>query len=638
VMSGSFVQRGEPAVLSKFDRAADMARAGYDLVLELPVRFALSSAQRFAEGGVSALAQTGIVDTLFFGSECGDMQLLQKAAAATEDAAVAAAIKAYTEQGQSYPAAQQKAVNEAYGETAASVFGGANNILAAEYLKANSRLQTGLAAQTMLRAPAAPSAHGIRRDAAAGLPLGGRVRAHTAKLLAGGGAIDQDLWQRVAMYKLRELPADAFANGDFNMGMLAESGYDEPNEGAEELLLYQRPLREQAGIVTNDMISLLINHLLGWVSATQMATGELYTFDDTYIDATEVRDAVAQRMIGKIEADDFNTLLWYVATTIADAEGEFQRVVSEILAEMGVTRAQMRRFTDNLMTREYLDPAVDWVQPSYYIIEKNDGSLCTYDDVSYFFKKLKKCITYVWENPTKNTLGMDVSYDDFGAMVGFDADLKQFSTVVPYEGVFNYSVKTDDFWQTQHTAHGELQWWNDRYITGDMTVKLGEDVDGVNESFVRGNLDVLNQKDGQSLGVGADANMRYQTAVRDDGAESEKFEGSAVLSLRENGMGSGVLGASVSGETVQDDHGFATYATAMVEVPGAAALVVDMAIEPSVYEEIPFAGGQAVDLSQLDEAKTELIKNEVMAQAAKIGLSLITNPSVMSDLMTLVGE
>jgi len=327
-----------------------------------------------------------------------------------------------------------------------------------------------------------------------------------------------------------------------------------------------------------------------------------------------------------------------VKAEVVDTNGSGHGALAGFLAENGVTRAQMRIFTDNLMKREYLDPAADWVQPSYYIIEKNDGSLCTYDDVSYFFKKLKKCITYVWENPTKNTLGMDVSYDDFGAMVGFDADLKQFSTVVPYEGVFNYSVKTDDFWQTQHTAHGELQWWNDRYITGDMTVKLGEDVDGVNESFVRGNLDVLNQKDGQSLGVGADANMRYQTAVRDDGAESEKFEGSAVLSLRENGMGSGVLGASVSGETVQDDHGFATYATAMVEVPGAAALVVDMAIEPSVYEEIPFAGGQAVDLSQLDEAKTELIKNEVMAQAAKIGLSLITNPSVMSDLMTLVGE
>jgi len=431
------------------------------------------------------------------------------------------------------------------------------------------------------------------------------------------------------------LPAGMFEGAQFGM---TDDVQEMLGEDAQPDDMYSLPKEQLYRIIANNMVSTLINHLLGWVSATQMATGELYSFDDTYIEATEVRDAVAQRMIGKIEADDFNTLLWYVATTIADAEGDFQMMLAEILAQQGVTRAQMRRFTDNLMTREYLDPAVDWVQPSYYIIEKNDGSLCTYDDVSYFFKKLKKCITYVWENPTKNTLGMDVSYDDFGAMVGFDADLKQFSTVVPYEGVFNYSVKTDDFWQTQHTAHGELQWWNDRYITGDMTVKLGEDVDGVNESFVRGNLDVLNQKDGQSLGVGADANMRYQTAVRDDGAESEKFEGSAVLSLRENGMGSGVLGASVSGETVQDDHGFATYATAMVEVPGAAALVVDMAIEPSVYEEIPFAGGQAVDLSQLDEAKTELIKNEVMAQAAKIGLSLITNPSVMSDLMTLVGE
>ena len=233
---------------------------------------------------------------------------------------------------------------------------------------------------------------------------------------------------------------------------------------------------------------------------------------------------------------------------------------------------------------------------------------------------------------------MVVSYDDFGAMVGFDADLKRFSTVVPYEGIFNYSVKTDDYWQTRHTAHGELQWWNDRYITGDLSVKNGEDVDGVNESFFKGAMDVLNQKDGKSLGVGTDANMRYQVAVRDDGAETEKFEGSALLSLRENGMGTHVFGAAVSGETVVDDNGFATYATAMIEAPGAAALVVDMAIEPSVYEEVAFAGGQAVDLSNLDEAKIELIKNEVMAQAAKIGLSLITNPSVMSDLMTLISE
>lgn len=472
--------------------------------------------------------------------------------------------------------------------------------------------------------------------------IGAALRVNGTELLKANGLIMNDgsvqVMTNLTGKLVLALPAGTIQDGQINLTAITGDAQEMLGEDMQTEDMYSLPKEQLYQRIVNNMVSLLINHLLGWVSGTQMETGELYTFDDTYIDATQDRDAVAQRMIGKIEADDFNTLLWYIATTIADAEGDFQMMLADILAQSGVTRAQMRRFTDALMTEEYLDPATDWVQPSYYIIEANDGSLCTYDDVSYFFKKLKKCATRVWENPTENTLGMVVSYDDFGAMVGFDADLKRFSTVVPYEGIFNYSVKTDDYWQTRHTAHGELQWWNDRYITGDLSVKNGEDVDGVNESFFKGAMDVLNQKDGKSLGVGTDANMRYQVAVRDDGAETEKFEGSALLSLRENGMGTNVFGAAVSGETVVDDNGFATYATAMIEAPGAAALVVDMAIEPSVYEEVAFAGGQAVDLSNLDEAKIELIKNEVMAQAAKIGLSLITNPSVMSDLMTLISE
>ena len=99
-----------------------------------------------------------------------------------------------------------------------------------------------------------------------------------------------------------------------------------------------------------------------------------------------------------------------------------------------------------------------------------------------------------------------------------------------------------------------------------------------------------------------------------------------------------MIGAAISGETVTDGVGFATYATAMIEVPDVAALVVDMAIEPSVYEETAFAGGQAVDLRNLDEAKIEMIKGEVTTQAAKISLSLLATPSVLSDLMTLVSE
>ena len=409
------------------------------------------------------------------------------------------------------------------------------------------------------------------------------------------------------------LPAGTFVDGALDLSMITGGAAETVNENGEPLPQWELPLRDQAVIQLNDMLSLLINHLLGWVSGTQMETGELYTFDDTYIEATENRDAVAQRMIGKIQANDFNTLLWYIATTIADAEGDFQRVMANVLAELGVTRYQVRLFTDSLMTEETIDPQLDWVQPSYYILEANDGSLCTYDDVSYFFKKLKKCVTRVWENPTENTLGMAICYDDFGAMVGFDADLKQFSTVVPYEGIFNYSVKTDDDWQTKHTAHGELQWWNDRYVTGDLSMKMGEDVDGVNESFFKGSMDVLNQKDGKSAGFGTDANMRYQVAVKEDGSESEKFEGSAVVNLRENGMDSSVIGAAISGETVTDGVGFATYATAMIEVPGAAALVVDMAIEPSVYEEAEGTRFQFVRLGYyIKDSKHENTFNRIV--------------------------
>ena len=76
VMSGDFVQRGEPALLSKFNRAADLARQGFSLVFELPVRYSLSSSERFAAASVGLLDSLGAVDTLFFGSECGDAGLL----------------------------------------------------------------------------------------------------------------------------------------------------------------------------------------------------------------------------------------------------------------------------------------------------------------------------------------------------------------------------------------------------------------------------------------------------------------------------------------------------------------------------------------------------------------------------------
>ena len=77
VMSGNFVQRGEPALLNKHARAEMAVRNGVDLVIELPVYWALSGAENFALGAVSLLNAAGC-QRLCFGSECGDAVLLRR--------------------------------------------------------------------------------------------------------------------------------------------------------------------------------------------------------------------------------------------------------------------------------------------------------------------------------------------------------------------------------------------------------------------------------------------------------------------------------------------------------------------------------------------------------------------------------
>ena len=76
IMSGSFVQRGEPAVFSKWQRAAAAVKNGADLVLELPCYYSFSSSWDFAAGPVKILDSLGCVDILSFGSESGDLESL----------------------------------------------------------------------------------------------------------------------------------------------------------------------------------------------------------------------------------------------------------------------------------------------------------------------------------------------------------------------------------------------------------------------------------------------------------------------------------------------------------------------------------------------------------------------------------
>lgn len=131
-MSGNYVQRGQPAVFDKSLRAEAAVRCGADLVLELPVTTALSSAEGFAAGGVAILSR--LCDRLCFGAETPDAALLQKTAQALLSDAFPPLLRRELDTGVSFPAARQSAL-EAMG-LSGSILESPNNILAVEYCKA----------------------------------------------------------------------------------------------------------------------------------------------------------------------------------------------------------------------------------------------------------------------------------------------------------------------------------------------------------------------------------------------------------------------------------------------------------------------------------------------------------------------
>ncbi len=112
VMSGNFVQRGEPAAFSKWARAEMALRSGADLVLELPAAYACASAEAFATGAVSILEATGLVDFLCFGSETGEIEPLDMAARvlADEPEDFRLLLRQGLDKGLSFAVARQKAL------------------------------------------------------------------------------------------------------------------------------------------------------------------------------------------------------------------------------------------------------------------------------------------------------------------------------------------------------------------------------------------------------------------------------------------------------------------------------------------------------------------------------------------------
>lgn len=211
VMSGNFLQRGEPAMWDKRVRAAAAVENGVDLVLELPFVFACNNAEQFAYGGISLLNGLGCVTDLAFGCE-GDPEKLLAAAGclAREDEEFKGFLAGYLKRGMAYPAARTAALAACGQEEEARLLTEPNNILAAEYLK-----QCILSKSTM-------KLHGIRRadegynstslpaaadaDAAASVhPIAGAG----VRPMASAGAIRKEILQRGSLDSVKScLPAE----------------------------------------------------------------------------------------------------------------------------------------------------------------------------------------------------------------------------------------------------------------------------------------------------------------------------------------------------------------------------------------------------------------------------------------------
>ena len=180
-MSGNFTQRGGFAAADKLARAEMAVACGADLVLELPTVWAMSTAERFARGGVEVLTRTGVVTELLFGSESGDMAALTRCADCLDSEDLTAALAAVPEDGRTFAARRQQAVEALLGPADAVLLASPNNTLAVEYLRAIRRLKSPLTARTLRRTGAQ---HGEA-------PCGGFASASYLRQLLAAGETEQ---------------------------------------------------------------------------------------------------------------------------------------------------------------------------------------------------------------------------------------------------------------------------------------------------------------------------------------------------------------------------------------------------------------------------------------------------------------
>jgi len=230
VMSGSFVQRGEPALFDKWTRTQAALLNGADLVLELPALFSSGSAETFASAAVRILNDSNIVDTLCFGSESGDLVAMMEASKllSNESEEFQRLLRIHLDDGLSYPAARAKAL-EIVSHVSKEILAQPNNILGIEYLKAMERYSSHMTPMTIQRVGAGfhndsisaeyASAAAIRKavlannigEALSQVPKNARD-VYAKELSLGTGPVTWSGLEDALHYKMRTMSAEELNN------------------------------------------------------------------------------------------------------------------------------------------------------------------------------------------------------------------------------------------------------------------------------------------------------------------------------------------------------------------------------------------------------------------------------------------
>ena len=214
-MSGNYVQRGHPAIFDKTLRAEAALRCGADLVVELPVTTALSSAEGFASGGVAVLSK--LCDGLCFGAETADPDLLEQTAQALLSADFPPLLRRGLDKGRAFPAARQAAM-EAMG-LSGKLLEAPNNILAVEYCKAIIRQASPMKPLPIFRAGSYhaeeadfenPSATSLRLRLQKGLDISEYLPEAAGQVFTGAPMHTLEAGERAVLSKLRTMSEEGF--------------------------------------------------------------------------------------------------------------------------------------------------------------------------------------------------------------------------------------------------------------------------------------------------------------------------------------------------------------------------------------------------------------------------------------------